>query len=181
MGTRKSALFLDRDGVINQDYGYVHLIQDFVFVDGIFELIKEAVKKGYEIIVVTNQAGIGKGFYSEATFMQLTEWMCGVFTDSGAPISKVYYCPSHPDALGKYKKTDFRRKPSPGMLLEAEIDFNISLSSSVLVGDQLTDVEAGVAAGIGRIFLLQPEVESCDHVGVAFQRVKSLKEIIPML
>ena len=85
------ALFLDRDGVINVDHGYVHTIEDFDFVDGIFELTRNAVSKGYVIVVITNQSGIGRGYYSEKQFMDLSAWMCEQFQLSGAKIEKVYF------------------------------------------------------------------------------------------
>ena len=148
MGNR--ALFLDRDGVINVNYGYVHKIKDFDFIDGIFDLTRAAVAKNYVICIVTNQAGIGRGYYSEADFHSLTNWMCGQFRLNGVVISKVYYSPHHPThGLGKYKKNHSSRKPQPGMLIEAIKEFNIDAGSSILVGDQATDIQAGLAAGVG--------------------------------
>lgn len=176
-----SGLFLDRDGVINHDYGYVHLIKDFKFIDGIFKLVEQAVKKNYKIIVITNQAGIGKGFYTEDTFLELNNWMCGVFSDYGAPISQVYYCPNHPKGIGKYQKSDFRRKPSPGMLLEAQNDFDLDLSSCVLIGDQKTDIEAGLSAGIGCNILFDAGSEDSGFHDLQYLRVSSLLEVIPMI
>ena len=144
------ALFLDRDGVINCDYGYVHSFENFDFIDGIFELVNYAHSKGYLILVVTNQAGIGRNLYTKSDFKRLTSWMCEEFDQRNAPISKVYYCASHPTmAFGKYKKDDLRRKPNPGMILEAKTDFNLDLSSSFLVGDRETDILAGKNAGLG--------------------------------
>ena len=98
----KRALFLDRDGVINIDYGYVHTVENFQFVDGIFELCMSAINKNYLIIVITNQAGIGRGLYSTSEFERLTEWMCNQFLLEGISISKVYHSPYHPVyGLGK--------------------------------------------------------------------------------
>src|SRR4029079_2746485 len=93
----RKALFLDRDGVINIDRGYVCAQDDFEFVDGIFDVCRHATSLGYLIIVVTNQAGIGRGYYSEEDFTQLPEWMCRAFGEQGAPIAKVYFCPFHPE------------------------------------------------------------------------------------
>lgn len=137
------ALFLDRDGVINVDHGYVHNQEDFEFIDGIFELCRCAQKHGFLIFVVTNQSGIGRGYYTEQDFLKLSDWMCGVFKDRGVDIAKVYYCPSLPEE----NSTD--RKPMPGMILKAAEEFGIDLSRSVLVGDKITDIQAGVAAGVG--------------------------------
>ena len=91
------ALFLDRDGVINVDHGWVSTREQFQFVDGIFELCRCATELGYLIVVVTNQAGIGRGYYTEEQFHELTDWMCGVLRERGAPVAKVYFCPYHPE------------------------------------------------------------------------------------
>src|SRR5438128_1203722 len=105
MSLKNHALFLDRDGVINIDRGYVYKQEDFEFVDGIFDLCRYATDLDYVLIVVTNQAGIGRGLYSEQDFLDLTDWMCGVFRERGVPLGKVYYCPSHPDhGVGAYKQ-----------------------------------------------------------------------------
>ena len=143
-------LFLDRDGVINVDHGYVHTTEDFHFIDGIFDLTRLALAKGYLICVVTNQAGIARGLYSELDFRELTSWMCDQFSSEGVIINKVYYSPYHPVyGLGRYKKDDFSRKPHPGMFEQAIRELNIDAKSSVLVGDSVTDIQAGVSAGIG--------------------------------
>ena len=144
-------LFLDRDGVINVDHGYVHTTEDFHFIDGIFDLTRLALAKGYLICVVTNQAGIARGLYSELDFRELTNWMCDQFSSEGVIINKVYYSPYHPVyGLGRYKKDDFSRKPHPGMFEQAMRELNIDAKSSVLVGDSVTDIQAGVSAGIGK-------------------------------
>ena len=109
------ALFLDRDGVINVNHGYVHSIENFNFIDGIFDLVQTAHANNLKVVVITNQAGIGRGFYSEQQFDQLTSWMCKEFMKQGAPIDKVYFSPFHPtEGLGKYKKDDFSRKAKSG-------------------------------------------------------------------
>lgn len=144
------ALFLDRDGVINIDYGYVHKKEDFHFIDGIFDLVRHANKTDYLVIVITNQAGIGRGFFSEKVFIELTSWMKNIFINHNAWVDEVYYCCSHPQhGIGKYHREDNRRKPSPGMILEAKKQYNINLLKSVLVGDNFTDIDAGSKAGVG--------------------------------
>ena len=116
----KRALFLDRDGVINQDLGYTSRVEDFRFIDGIFDLCRSATQSRYLLIVVTNQAGIGRGYYSEKDFWALTEWMRERFKAEDAPLTDVFYCPFHPQhGVGDYKKQSFDRKPNPGMLLRA--------------------------------------------------------------
>lgn len=141
--------FLDRDGVVNIDHGYVHKISNFDFIDGIFELTTEAIKKKYLIFIITNQAGIGRGFYSIDDFNNLTKWMNKKFLKHGVLINKVYFSPYHPIyGKGKYKQDHFSRKPKPGMINQASKEFNIDLNKSVLIGDKLTDIEAGLNAGI---------------------------------
>lgn len=153
----RPALFLDRDGVINADHAYVCRQENFEFVDGIFELCRYAKKLGYLIFVVTNQAGIGRGFYTEQDFLKLTEWMCGIFSTEGVVIDKVYFCPFHPEhGVGKYKVNSPFRKPGPGMILQAAEEFGVDLARSVLVGDKETDIQAGIAAGVGCNLLYHP-------------------------
>jgi len=164
------ALFLDRDGVINVNHGYVYRSNDFDFIDGIFDLVLRAKELGYLVIVITNQAGIGRGFYTEADFQALSKWMCRQFKLVDATIDRVYFSPFHPTAgLGKYLKDDFSRKPKPGMILEAELDFDIDLKSSVLIGDKISDIKAGLAAGISKNILLAPEGSQNDSTLKFFQ------------
>lgn len=144
------ALFLDRDGVINVDRGYVYKQEDFEFIDGIFELCRCAKKLGFLIFVVTNQSGIGRGYYTEQDFIGLSDWMCGIFKDHGVDIEKVYFCPSRPE------ENSPDRKPMPGMILRAAEEFDIDLSMSVLVGDKNSDIQAGIAAGVGINLMYKP-------------------------
>ena len=147
------ALFLDRDGVINEDYGYVHKIEDFHFRDGIFDVCRAAQNARLKIIVVTNQAGIGRGLYSEAQYKTLTTYMLGCFREEGVSISGVYHCPFHPTCgLGHFKKNSFNRKPNPGLIIQACTDFNINPLLSIMVGDSESDKAACFASGI-RLFV----------------------------
>jgi len=149
------ALFLDRDGVINLDHGYVHTPERFEFVDGIFDLVVAANRAGYVVVVVTNQAGIGRGYYSEKQFYALTDWMKAKFAEQGALIDAVYFCPYHPEhGIGKYRRESEFRKPAPGMLLLAQRELNIDFSRSIFVGDKASDMQAGRAAGVGRLLHL---------------------------
>ena len=173
----RKALFLDRDGVINVNYGYVYKIKDFDFVNGIFDLTRAALAKNYIICVVTNQAGIGRGYYSEKDFHSLTDWMCARFRSEGVLISKVYYSPYHPThGVGKYKKNHSSRKPQPGMLLQAINEFNIDAVRSILIGDQVTDIQAAVAADVGtKIYLGEADISQVicvDH----YKRISNLAE-----
>jgi len=155
--SHRPALFLDRDGVINVDRAYVSKQEDFEFVDGIFELCRTAKQLGYLIFVVTNQAGIARGYYTKQDFLKLSDWMCGVFSAQGVVIDKVYFCPSHPEyGVGEYKVDSPYRKPGPGMILQAVEEFGVDLARSVLVGDKETDIQAGIAAGVAINFLYCP-------------------------
>jgi D-glycero-D-manno-heptose 1,7-bisphosphate phosphatase len=149
------ALFLDRDGVINVDIDYLHRPEDCRFIPGIFDLVQAANHAGYRVFVVTNQAGIARGIYSEQTFHAFTDWMIGEFARSNALIDKVYYCPHHPGAgMGAYKMQCGCRKPQPGMMLQARDEFQIDMGRSIMVGDHRSDIQAAQAAGIGRVYWL---------------------------
>lgn len=168
-------LFLDRDGVINEDFNYVHKIQDFKFIDGIFELVSRAKDLGYLVIVITNQAGIGRNLYSEDCFLKLTKWMISKFKEKEIIIDAVYYCPYHPiHGKGKYKKDSFLRKPKPGMILKASEDYCIDLKNSILVGDKVHDIEAGISAGIKKNYLFSKE----KTFDIQYELITSFDEII---
>ncbi len=155
------ALFLDRDGVINVDHGYVHRQADFEFLPGIFDLVRCARELGMLTVVITNQAGIGRGLYTESDFAALTAWMCEQFAQRSAPIARVYHCPTHPSAgIGHYLVDSPMRKPNPGMLFAAEHELAIDLSGSVLLGDKPSDLQAGLAAGVALNLLLAPAAAS---------------------
>lgn len=151
------ALFLDRDGVINVDYAYVHQAEKFEFIEGIFDLCRVAKEKDYKIIVITNQAGIGRGYYSEDDFHELTHWMLSEFSRQEVEIDDVYFCPFHPEkGIGEYRKDDPCRKPNPGMIFKAIREHGIDPDQSILVGDKESDVEAGINAGIRKNFMFKP-------------------------
>lgn len=161
------ALFLDRDGVINHDAGYTHRWEQFVFVDGIFDLCRYAHAQGFLLFVVTNQAGIGRGYYGEDDFHALTARMCERFAIEGAPIAKVYFDPTHPEhGIGQYRRASVMRKPEPGMLLQAAAEFGISLPDSVLIGDKDSDIRAGLAAGVRCNLLYRPDEMQADVLSV---------------
>ncbi len=162
----EKALFLDRDGVINEDLGYVWRVDDFRFIDGIFDLCRAARDMGFLRIVVTNQAGIARGFYDESQFHSLTNWMKQEFSAREASIDAVYFCPFHPTAgLGRYRRNSDWRKPAPGMLLQATRDFSLDLTASALIGNAATDIEAGRAAGVGLNMLHDPAGIQSDDGG----------------
>jgi D-glycero-D-manno-heptose 1,7-bisphosphate phosphatase len=143
------ALFLDRDGVVNEEINYLYKIEDFKFIDGIFDLCKYYQSLGYLIIIVTNQSGIARNYYSVDDFNKLTIWMNEKFLENGISLSHVYYCPHHPEISALCSC----RKPKPGMLLQAAQEFNINLSDSILIGDKERDIEAGINAGLNETYL----------------------------
>lgn len=156
--TKNCALFLDRDGVINVDLGYVFEIEKFHFIDGIFELCARAQELGFLIIVATNQAGIAKGFYSEEQFLKLTKWMENEFEKRGIKIAKTFYCPFHVEGkIAKYRQNSNDRKPNAGMLLAAIDQFNIDPKKSIMIGDKESDMLAAKKAGISKAFLISCE------------------------
>lgn len=152
---RRAAAFLDRDGVINVDRGYVFRRADFEFVPGVLEGARGLCQRGYALVAITNQSGIGRGMYSEDDFNTLTAWMTDAFATAGAPLAGVYFCPHHPsEANGAYRIECGCRKPAPGMLLQAADDLGLDLAASVLFGDRASDLLAAKAAGIPRRILL---------------------------
>lgn len=152
----KPAVFLDRDGVINHDHGYVHDEDHFQFIDGVFDACLTLQKMGYLLVVITNQSGIARGLFSEERFASLTQWMDWNFQDRGIELDGIYYCPHHPtQGVGEYRQDCNCRKPKAGMILEATQDLDIDLSRSVLVGDKTDDLLAAQAAGIGTRLLVR--------------------------
>lgn len=174
-----SALFLDRDGVINVDKNYVHTIEEFVFVDGIFNLCRAAVNREMILVVVTNQAGIGRGLYTETDFWQLTKWMEEHFKREKAPIAKVYYCPFHPEfGIGGYRRNSLDRKPKPGMLLRARDELGIDLANSVMIGDKESDMLAAAAAGIGKKVLLAENEGTSSEADAVCQSLVDIQALL---
>lgn len=150
MEMAKPALFLDRDGVINVDHGYVSRIEDFEFIPGIFDLVRTAKERGYLVVIVTNQAGIGRGYYTESDFHCLMEWVKDQFVLNGGRIDGIYFCPSHPEhGIGDYRRRSHFRKPEPGMFLAAATDLGVDLDASLMIGDKPSDMEAARNAGVG--------------------------------
>jgi D-glycero-D-manno-heptose 1,7-bisphosphate phosphatase len=143
------AIFLDRDGVINEDKNYLCRKEDFEFIDGVFEACQYFQEVGYQLIVVTNQSGIARGYYQEEDFHQLTLWMLKQFDIQGVKILDVFFCPHVPES------TCNCRKPKPGMLLDAKHKYNIDMKNSWMIGDKEADVGAANAAGIENTILVK--------------------------
>ena len=151
----RKALFLDRDGVINIEKHYLHKIEDFEFIPGIIEVMRQYQQEGYALVVVTNQSGIGRGYYTEEAFWQLTEWMKQTLAAHGVIIDGVYFSPYHPEkGVGEYRRESDCRKPGPGMLLKAAEEMELDLGASMLLGDKESDVEAGQNAGLAQTIRL---------------------------
>ena len=142
-------IFLDRDGVINKEVGYLHKIEDFEFIDGVFEACKYFQSVGYKIIVITNQSGITRGYYGEQEFHAVNNWMLEQFKDNGIEILDVFFCPHGPE-----DNCDCR-KPKPGMFIQANNKYGIDMNKSWMIGDKEADITAANAAGIQNTILVK--------------------------
>jgi len=151
---KRPAIFLDRDGVLNTDHGYVHKPSEFDWMEGAREAIKFLNDKGYLVLLVTNQAGIGRGYYEETDFWQLTGWMRHRLAETGAHLDGVYFCPHHPtEGKGKLKVDCQCRKPKPGMIQQALCEWDIDMENSFVVGDRTKDMELAQAVNVpGHLF-----------------------------
>lgn len=148
-----AAAFIDRDGVINRDHGYVSDWDAFEFLPGVIDGLDLLQALGFQLVVVTNQSGIGRGFYDEQAFQNLSSKMCACLAERGINISDIYFCPHHPEqALDTYRTVCDCRKPAPGMLLQAAVDHGLALENSIMIGDKPSDIEAGRRAGVARCY-----------------------------
>lgn len=153
----RRALFLDRDGVINVDHGYVCSPNRTDWVPGIFELCEVARDCGYVIVIATNQAGIARGYFTESEFLEYTRWIHDEFAMRGVELLATVYCPHHPDAgKGEYRVACECRKPASGMFIAASRMLALAPGSSVMIGDKEGDLVAAKGAGVPTTFLAQP-------------------------
>jgi len=150
----QKAIFLDRDGVINVDKAYVYKVEDFEFCNGIFETLSHFQKLGYLLIIVTNQSGIGRGYYSEEDFQTLSRWMRKELLDANIKLDAIYHCPHAPEANCTC------RKPKSGMFEEAIKTFDIDVKSSWMIGDKTSDIEAAKGAKIENTIFLGEDQNS---------------------
>ena len=142
-------IFLDRDGVINKEVNYLHKIDSFEFIDDIFKTCLYFQNLGYKIIIITNQSGISRGYYTESDYQKLTQWMLEQFQYKNVNILDVFHCPHGPDS------TCDCRKPKPGMFLKAKAKYNINMEDSWMIGDMEVDVKAANSAGIQNTILVR--------------------------
>ncbi|WP_457621944.1 D-glycero-beta-D-manno-heptose 1,7-bisphosphate 7-phosphatase [Persephonella sp.] len=146
---KNRAVFLDRDGVINEDYGFVHRIEDFRIFPEVFPALKKLQNAGFKLLIVTNQSGIAVGYYTEEDFLKLTDYMLETFDKNGIKIDKVYYCPHHPEGvIPELRMVCDCRKPQSGMIKQGIKDFNIDPTRSFLIGDKENDIKAAHKEGI---------------------------------
>ncbi len=166
------AVFFDRDGVINIDTGYVGKIEDFRFVKGIVAAMQYAQQQGYLLIIVTNQSGIGRGYYTEDDFQQLTAWMKAELAQQDVIVDAVFHCP-HTDS----DQCDCR-KPKPGLFLQAIDKYDVDCDNSWMIGDSERDIEAAVTAGIGHTVFFDPDNNKTTS---AQHKISSLDELAALL
>ena len=168
-------IFLDRDGVINKEVGYLHKIEDFIFIDGVFEACLSFKKLGYQIIIISNQSGIARGYFTLFDYEKLTKWMLNQFSKKNISILDVFFCPHGP------KSKCSCRKPKPGMLIDARNKYNIDLEKSWMIGDKETDIESANLAGISNTILLRSGHiinESDSKAKHIIDSIKQSKEVI---
>jgi D-glycero-D-manno-heptose 1,7-bisphosphate phosphatase len=152
-----NTIFLDRDGVINENYGYVHNWKNFDIIAGSLKALQLLTKNNFQIIIVTNQSGIAKGIYTEVNFHILMNEFNKFCLNNNIEILDVIYCPHHENAIiKKYKKKCQNRKPSPGMFFQASRKYKINLKNSIMVGDNVSDIIAANRAGIKMKYLIDP-------------------------
>ena len=173
-----SAVFLDRDGVINVDHGYVSTWEQFEFLPGVPEALRKLQDAGYLLIVVSNQSGIGRGYYGEADVESLNQAIAQHLASTfGVTLSGFYHCPHHPtEAEGEFRRQCDCRKPAPGMIRQAVLDHGINVKTSVLVGDKDSDMAAGRTAGVARLFKVASSSQSVTPAADV-QLVAGLSEV----
>ena len=168
-------IFLDRDGVINKDINYLHKIDDFEFIDGIFDVCLYFQSLGYKIIIITNQSGISRGYYSHSDYQKVTQWMLDQFRYKNINILDIFHCPHGPDS------TCDCRKPKPGMFLKAKAKHNTDMEKSWMIGDKERDTIAANSAGIDNTILVRSDHridESNSNAKIILDSIQQVKQII---
>jgi len=155
------ALFLDRDGVINREAGYITNTDDIEFMEHIFEICRFFKNQFYKIVVITNQSGIGRGIISKAQYNQINSFIIDKFDSENCSIDLILTATIDPMSIASNQEEAYLRKPNPGMILKAELELNLDLKRSILIGDNLSDMQAGRNALISRLYLIRnPPVHS---------------------
>ena len=168
-------IFLDRDGVINKEINYLHKIDDFEFIDGIFDVCLYFQSLGYKIIIITNQSGISRGYYTESDYQKVTQWMLNQFKYKNINILDIFHCPHGPDS-----NCDCR-KPKPGMFLKAKAKHNTDMEKSWMIGDKERDTIAANSAGIDNTILVRSSHridESNSNAKIIINSIRQAKQII---
>jgi D-glycero-D-manno-heptose 1,7-bisphosphate phosphatase len=173
-------VFLDRDGTINVDKGYVHRVEDFEFLPGAVEALALLCRAGIDLIVVTNQSGIARGLYTEADLAAVNAHMTAELKRHGVTLAGIRYCPHHPDAsVPRYRLACGCRKPRPGLLLAAMRERGIGPGEAVMIGDKRSDIDAGIAAGLAGTYLLAAgRAVGGGHAGVVHHVVPDLRSAV---
>ncbi|MGL4802511.1 MAG: D-glycero-beta-D-manno-heptose 1,7-bisphosphate 7-phosphatase [Cetobacterium sp.] len=179
----RKVIFLDRDGTINVEKSYLHKWEDFEFEKNAIEGLKKLKDLGYEFIVVTNQSGIGRGYYTEEDLVILNNQMTEKLKEFGIEILECFYCPHHPEkGIGKYKVDCNCRKPNPGMLLEGIKKYDVDIENSFMIGDKKGDLEAGKKAGLKSILVLTGYGKKIEEeVKGNYLIAKDLLEVVTIL
>jgi D-glycero-D-manno-heptose 1,7-bisphosphate phosphatase len=165
-------VFLDRDGVINRDTGYVGRWENFEYLPRVVEALRALAAAGWRLVVVTNQSGIARGFYTEEDFLELSRRMTADLASRGVAIEAVYHCPHLPGAtVARYARDCDCRKPMPGLILRAGRELGIDLAASVFVGDKKSDMQAAAAAGVGRRIFVAAGRDAAELGGLAVDGV----------
>ena len=168
-------IFLDRDGVINKEVKYLHNIDNFIFIDGVFEACRKFIYYGYQLIIITNQSGIARGYYSEQDYYDLNKWMLAKFSKEGIKFLDVLFCPHGPNSSCNC------RKPKPGMLLEAKKLYDIDMLNSWMIGDKFEDLLAAKSAGINNTILVKSGHPIDEQTSEAKYILKSIKESLGVI
>ena len=168
-------VFLDRDGVINQEVEYLYSSNDFIFIDGVFQTFRKLISYGFHLIIVTNQSGIARGYYSEKDFHDLTSWMLKKFSQEGIQFLDIFFCPHGPKSFCNC------RKPKPGMLLNAKQRYDIDMTNSWMIGDKNEDLIAANSAGIKNTILLKSGHPIDEQTSDAKYILKSIKECLEVI
>ena len=171
------ALFLDRDGIVNIDHGYINSISKIEFNNEIFEISRLFKQNNYKIVIITNQSGIGRGFISMDQYKEISALVLKKFDDEHCSVDLILTASMNPDDLTASKEEISLRKPSPGMILKAKTLLDLNLSKSLLIGDNVSDMQAGKSAGIPNLFLVNNSPELSDY----YETYVNLKECLVRL